>query len=89
MTEDERMRFLGGITNSMDVSLNKLWERMKDRETWGCCSPWGHKELDMTGQLNNNSKLLPRKEVTFTEGLFSYHTLRKCLKPTKRLVVIG
>ena len=37
-----------------------------------CCSPWARKELDMTEQLNNNSKLLPRKEVTFTEGLFSF-----------------
>ena len=39
------------------------------------CHLWGHKELDMTEQLNNNSKLLPRKEVTFTEGLLSFFLL--------------
>ena len=44
----QRMRWLDGITNSMDMTLSKLWEIVKDRGSLACCSPWGRKESDTT-----------------------------------------
>ena len=46
----QRMRWLDCITDLMDMSFSKLWELVKSREA--CCSPWGHKALDTTEQLD-------------------------------------
>ena len=46
------MRWLDGITDSMDTGLSKLRELVMGQESLACCSPWGRKELDMTEQLN-------------------------------------
>ena len=43
----QRMRWLDGNTDSMDVSLSELWELVMDRDL-ACCNSWGRKELDIT-----------------------------------------
>ena len=53
----QRTRWFDSITDSMDVSSSKLRELVIDREAWACCSPWGHKESDMTEKLTNNSNV--------------------------------
>ena len=47
-----QMRWLGGVTDSMNISLSKLQELVMKKVGLACCSPWGRKDSDTTEQLN-------------------------------------
>ena len=47
------MRWLTGITDAMNMNLGQTPGDGEGQGSLMCCSPWGHKELDVTGQLNN------------------------------------
>ena len=49
----QRLRWLDGINDSMNMGLGGLWGLVMDREAWrAVCGSWGHKESDMTELLN-------------------------------------
>ena len=48
----QRIRWLDGFTDSMDMSLGRVRELVMGQGGLACCSSWGRKESDMTGWLN-------------------------------------
>ena len=48
----QRMRWLDGVTDSMDMGLGGLQELVIDKGGLACCSSWGRMESDMTEPLN-------------------------------------
>ena len=82
------MRWSDSITGSMNMSLSKLQEIVKDRDL-ACCSPWGCKESDATKQLNkvslppivffprfHNKNLLKQRYKLLQGATYEAHTIK-------------
>ena len=82
------MRWLDGIIDSMDMSLSKLQEMVKDQKAW---RPWVHKQLDTIERLNNFCLhrvfvAAPRLSLAAESGVYSQVAVNRLLTEVAPLV---
>ena len=84
----QRMRWLDGITDSMNMSFSKLQEMVKDEGQGSlvCCSPWGHKESDTTEQLKNRIRVWEDQPEIYRIWVSRSATLLGLRSPVHRVV---
>ena len=70
-----RMRWLDGITNAMNMNLGKFQEMVRDGGGLVCCTPWGLKDSNTTGQLNNNMPHTTLEPLKTTSNEVDEHSL--------------
>ena len=85
----QRLRWLDGITDSMDMSFEQILGDREGQGSLACCSPWGHKESDTTQQLNSSVQFIHSVVSDSLQPHEPQHASPPCLSPNPRAYRVG